>query len=239
MNERQAEELIGGSIRNLEKFKGSITENDLQVETINVACRYILEKYGSKLKQVHDVEKINLVIEYNALMVIGDVEEIVSATQRLFPLKTKSRHPHTGDPWHDAMIKLILPNICWAGMWGFLRGYFMQHHRISIDNQTFDSVTFLSKSHDRFERGIKVSSSKVDRLIKLDFIENKHQVEVSISPSLSPKTARLVKKEENGYLLYRGDDPDYQFEIYFDDLEDVERFVLKLLPRSLKIEYHA
>ena len=237
MNLFNAQMLLAASITNLTKLRGTITDEEIQTETINVTCKYLLERYKGELKQVHDTNEISKVISYNHAIVYNDVLLFVKSARNLYPNQTLSTHTYTGQSWSESTLILIIPNICWAGMWGFLRTYFLQNHKIAIDKIEISTTIFNSGRHVRYQQGIKVGESLEIRIVQLVFNEQLSEVEVSISPSLSPKTAKLISKSGAGHL-YLGDDPDYQFLIIYDEFEDVEKFELFMPNRSLKIVYH-
>lgn len=237
MNSLTAQQLLSKSISNLRTIRGSISPDEIQTETINITCKYLLERYGDQLRQVHEINQINRVIEYNYSLVYNDVRTFVEAVRIIYPSHTLNSHPQTGQSWSESTIALIIPNICWAGMWGFLRTYFLQNHRISIDNIELKTITFNSTKHIRYENGLKVSEALVNRLVQLIFTAGVNEVEVSISPSLSPKTAKLHSKNAND-CLYIGDDKDYQFVVKYDEFEEVAHFELIMPNRSLKIVYY-
>jgi len=237
MNISNAQELLSSSISNLKKYRGSISVDEIQTETINVTCKYIIEKYNGQIKQVHEVNEINRILPHNYSIVYHDVVTFVQAARELYPSQTLSTHPQTGQSWSESTVALIIPNICWAGMWGFLRSYFLQNHRIAIDSVNVQIEIFNSARHIRYEGGAKTNESEVNRVIKLVFSEGSSVMEVSISPSLSPKTAKLANKIGNKHL-YIGDDRDYQFLVLYDEFDDIEQFELIMPNRALKIVYH-
>lgn len=237
MNSLTAQKLLSVSISNLNKIRGRISQDEIQTETINVTCKYLLERYKNELRQVHEINEINRVIAHNYSLVHNDVRIFVEAARIIYPTQTLSSHPQTGQSWSESTVALIIPNICWAGMWGFLRTYFLRNHRIAIDGIELRPITFNSTKHVRYEQGLKVNESLVNRLIQLVFTQGINEVEVSISPSLSPKTAKLHSKDDNSYL-YIGDDRDYQFLVKYDEFEDIRHFELIMPNRLLKIVYH-
>ncbi|RYY00685.1 hypothetical protein EON78_00445, partial [bacterium] len=218
MNILTAQQLLSKSISNLQTIRGSIYEEEIQTETINVTCKYLLDKYRGQLKQVHDINQINRVIEYNYSLVHNDVRTFVEAVRILYPSQTLSPHPQTGQSWSESTFALIIPNICWAGMWGFLRTYFLRNHRMTIDNVELKPITFSSTRHIRYEQGLKVSESVENRIVQIIFTQGINEVEVSISPSLSPKTGKLHSNNDNS-SLYIGDDRDYQFLVKYDEFD--------------------
>ena len=73
-------------------------------------------------------------------------------------------------------------------------------------------VTHVFNSHQRIQNGRVVSTDVVPRRANFDYDLTGDNVVISILPTLSPKRARLVRQD--GFTLYyRGEDPDYRFEI--------------------------
>lgn len=73
-------------------------------------------------------------------------------------------------------------------------------------------VTHVFHSHKRFENGRLVSYDHVPRRANLEYDFTGSSVIISIIPTLSPKRAYLVR-QDNFTLYYRGEDPDYRFEV--------------------------
>ena len=71
----------------------------------------------------------------------------------------------------NAAFIAIYQNISWAGMWDFLRDYFQKKHGESIDSIVGEPLIFYSQKHKRFENGVLISTSKVERNINLNFFK--------------------------------------------------------------------
>lgn len=231
--------LIINSIKNYEQIQGvRINKDTIQAEIINLTCKFILEKHKDKIRQVDDVYSVNQVIQYN-IMSVGDIiYDFVESCQELYPNLTHERNPYVNLSWEDSMVQLIAQNICWRGMWGFLREYYLNTHRLNIDNVKIDVLLFSSAKHKRYQNNIFVSESGERRIIKATFTNNRKQVSISIEPSLSPKTAFFYSKINENTDQYIGDDRDYQFIIKYDDFGDITQFELVMPNRSLKIIYN-
>lgn len=93
-----------------------------------------------------------------------------------------------------------------------------------------------SPSHKRYENGVYVEESHVQRNIVLDYSLDGRSVEVSIMPTLSPKKAILTRDSGNT-LYYKGVDPDYEFELHTNHNNQVDIMRLKRLDKNLMIEY--
>ena len=85
-------------------------------------------------------------------------------------------------------------------------------------------VTHVFPKHQRLQNGRVVSNDAVPRRANFDYDLTGNNVVISIIPTLSPKRAHLVSQD--GFnLYYRGDDPDYRFEIEcWPDNGTIKRF---------------
>ena len=135
-----------------------------------------------------------------------------------------------------AATQAIIQNISWAGMWDFLRGYFSKTHGQSIDSVEEDAIVFYSRKHERYERGVLVSQSEVQRVVHVNWMKEKSELVVSIEPSLSAKKG-FIKENKGNVLIYRGADPDYEFELTLDVYDGVEGFKLRMPNRGLELIY--
>ena len=73
-------------------------------------------------------------------------------------------------------------------------------------------ITHVFESHKRIQHGVVVSHDYVQRRANLEYDATGNRVIISILPTLSSKSAYLVKQV--GFTLYyKGDDPDYRFEV--------------------------
>ena len=133
------------------------------------------------------------------------------------------------------------------------------------DNNTMDeaidypiSTIIHSLNHIRYEGGYEgkeYSPNHSSRAINLAFSDNKQFIKVSITPTLTTKSAILQNDKESEVLKYIGDDPDYvfyvrnkekikncgsffssSFMIAFND--DDLQFILYRRDRDLIIEYY-
>jgi hypothetical protein len=229
MNKSQAKQHLIQSISNLQQRRGNLTVADLEAEVINNTCLYFLKNQKEKMRQGKTIEEMFL----GALNLTQDFIPITSAFTEaaieLFPGKYMEQH---------AMMATmgVQQNVAWEGMWDFLRDYFQKNHGIQIDDTETESAIFYSTKHKRYENGVLVSESEVERTINLNFIDDNQELIVSIEPSLSPKKSHLISKNEN-ILKYKGYDPDYLFTIKLDDFDEVEQFTLEMPNHCLKIVY--
>lgn len=232
-------ELIINTIKSYEKRQGvSINKDTIQTEIINLTCKYILQHHRERIRQVDNAYAVGQVIQYN-IMSVGDIIfDFVETCQELYPYITNERNPYANLTWEESMVQLIAQNICWSGMWGFLREYYLNSHGINIDNINVEVLTYNSGRHERYENKNFISESTHNRIIKLSFINSRKEVSISIEPSLSPKTAYLKDIVSNKVFEYEGDDRDYRFVVQYDDFGDICRFELFMPARNLRIVYY-
>lgn len=85
-------------------------------------------------------------------------------------------------------------------------------------------VTHVFGSHKRIQNGVEVSHDFVPRRANFVYDQTGSIVDITIIPTLSTKRAYLTRQV--GYTLYyRGDDPDYRFEIEcWPDNGTIKRF---------------
>lgn len=229
MDKQTAKQILTKSITNLQNRRGQITISDVEAETINNACLYILQNSYQKVNSVHDVTQIGTVLPINFMNFEGISNHFVNASKELFPKEYNGERA-------DAGKMMIIQNISWSGMLDFLRDYFQKNHGIQIDEIETSPSIFYSTKHERYEKGNLVSESEVERTINLNFINDKKELIISIEPSLSPKKSRRISNIGNE-MKFKGYDPDYLFTVKFDDFDEVEQFTLEMPNLNLKITY--
>ncbi|MBQ7420858.1 MAG: hypothetical protein IJV27_01735 [Prevotella sp.] len=85
-------------------------------------------------------------------------------------------------------------------------------------------VTHVFESHKRIQNGVVVSHDYVPRRANFVYAPTGSVVDISIIPTLSTKRAYLIRQDEFT-LYYRGEDPDYRFEIEcWPDNGTIKRF---------------
>lgn len=98
-------------------------------------------------------------------------------------------------------------------------------------------VTHLFYSHKRIQNGLVVSHDFVPRRANLEYDFTGRRLTITIIPTLSPKTATLYR-DSNNVLYYRGDDPNYRFEIEtWPDNNTIKRLSVIREDRNLEIRY--
>lgn len=209
MDIQKAKQILSQSITNLHSRRGQITIDDVAAEVINQACLFILKN-----------DKVNEAYHYSVIFNDAAKELIPQYTEKYIA---------------NALIGIPM-NVQWEGMWDFLRDYFQKNHGIQIDNIETTPAIFYSTKHKRYENGILISESEVERTINISFINDKKEIVVSIEPSLSPKKGYIINKAQN-QMQFKGFDPDYLFTLTFDIFDEVETVVLEMPNRSLKIIY--
>lgn len=215
MDRATAYNVLRNGLINLQRRKGQVTVSDLEAEVINNICLALLSQ-GSQASYIH---------------LIAPYTQAFTEAAALLSEKYRDREA--------AMAVIgVQQNLAWEGMWDYLRDYYQKNHGIQIDSEVTSSQTFYSTSHKRYEKEILVADTKADRTINLSFIGSRRSdVLISIEPTLSPKKARLLS-ESNSILKYEGYDPDYRFIVEFGTFDEIEKFVLEMPNRELRIEYY-
>lgn len=228
MDKSDAKRILSSSISNLHSRRGQLTNADLETEVINNACLVFLKNQKNATKDANSIEDMFKGILDSTLDIMPTAKAFTDAACELFP-------DYYSEKEAVSALMGIQQNVAWEGMWDFLRDYFEANHGRKIDNIETNATIFYSNKHQRFENGIMASESEVERTININFIEE-NEVVVGIAPSLSPKKAYLTSKNGNT-KQFKGYDPDYLFTIAFDEFEEVDKFILEMPNRNLRIEY--
>lgn len=229
MNKNQAKQHLIQSISNLQQRRGNLTVADLETEVINNTCLFVLKNQKDKMRQGKTIEEMFLGALNSTQDFIPITSAFTEAAMELFPGQYTEQHAIMATMG-------VQQNVAWEGMWDFLRDYFQKNHGIQIDETETEAAIFYSTKHKRYENGVLVSESEVERTINLNFIDDNQELIVSIEPSLSPKKSHLISNNNN-ILKYKGFDPDYLFTVNLDDFDEVEQFTLEMPNRNLKIVY--
>lgn len=214
--------ILQNSIKNFQNKNNRLpTVAELEAEVINCACIYILKNYPSRVAQVSDVNLIYTVSEENFNKFQTIASDFTNAAILLFP-------NHYNEDLANIGNISIIKNISWSGMLDFLRVYYNDVHGVTIDNQSVNSETFISSKHDRLENRVKVSDALVRREIIMNFTNNKNKMLIEISPTMSPKNTYLIN-ESDFTKKYKGDDPDFEFTLFYNNSGKVNKLVFERL----------
>jgi hypothetical protein len=228
MDKSEAKIVLSRSVSNLHSRRGSLTIEDIEAEVINNACLTFLKKRREISKSARNIEEIITGLINSTLDAMPIAKAYIDAAYELFPAYYSDREAASA-------IIGIQNNIEWEGMWDFLRDYFESNHGIKIDDIETNTTIFYSNRHERFENEILMSKVDVARAINVNFIENE-EIVIAIAPTLTPKKAYLVS-DRNSIKTYKGFDPDYLFTVEFDEFDEIQKFILSMPNRNLRIEY--
>ncbi|RZK13228.1 MAG: hypothetical protein EOO46_00025 [Flavobacterium sp.] len=210
MNPEQSLKVLSTSLFNLQKRKGRLTIEQVEAEVINLSCLEILTN-----KKVWEATEIT--------------EAFSNAAMQLIPQYGHKEAMH-------AMMSVPM-NVQWDGMWEFLRNYFLSNHGLDIDGANdAENKIFYSTRHTRFEHNLLVNDSLADRTIDIFFSDNRKVILVNILPTLHSKKGYLSSKQDSSYV-YKGSDTDYRFTVMMDEIEEIQKFILEMPNRDLRIEY--
>lgn len=222
MNNAEVKKMLLESLHDLKARRAFLSQDDIAADIINIICKYILSN-----ETVQCGPNAMYYFPSNYMNYKDIVEGFVSSIKSEYSLSQSNI---------ESLAQNVCLNLGWDGMPGFLDDYFSKNHGI-VGNSNLEHFEYISSFHKRFEYGALTEQSEVDRLISLSFRENKTKMAVTITPSLTRKEARLVKRNGD-VLIYEGTDPDYLFEIHFDSFDEVNFFALDLKPRHLRLEYY-
>jgi len=229
MDKKSAIKLLNDSIVDLERRRGKITVSDIETEVNYITCLAFLRHTKEAAKNSGTLEEMFSDI----LNAHTDFPEYIrlftEAGMELFP-------EHFTERQAVVMSFLIQQNLAWEGMWDYLRDYFKKNHGIEIDEVRSTETVLYSTRHQRFENNFLVSESEVARTININLIDDKKEILVSIEPTLSPKKGYLADHYGSEFQ-YNGTDPDYKFRVFFDDFDEIEKFILEMPNRNLTIIY--
>lgn len=219
----EARVLVLKSLKDLELKNSNLSADEYAADVINVACKYILEN-----PMLHpNVSPMPQLAFY-------DNYEQFSQIAKTFAASVENEYPFIASNTENLAQNICL-NIGWDGMPGFLEDYFYKKHGNAVVE--LNRLEFLSSFHKRYERGIFVEESQVDRNIEMTFSLDWEKMSISITPSLSRKEGVLCMRKRGNVLVYKAN-PSYQFEIHLDSYDEVTFFALEILDRGLRIEYY-
>ncbi|WP_300704381.1 hypothetical protein [Bacteroides sp.] len=222
ITDSEARSLVLSSLTDLKNRIGYLNSDDLAADVINVACKWILEKCPKRPK-VYSVPQMAFADNYSNFRSIAAI----------FPNSVGNEYPIIHQNVENLTQNICL-NIGWDGMPGFLEDYFYKKH-CATNGFDKDIRVFMSSCHKRYQYGKYVEQSMVPRKVELSFSNGESNLAVSITPSLSRKSARLISRNGN-CLIYSGEG--YRFTVNLDDFDEVELFTLEIPDRQLKLEYY-
>lgn len=216
------------NIHDLFQKQGSISKEDLEAETINTACLDIIREFGSSISSTHNIDDLESYICINV------------SFSKYAVFYTKALHEFYPEEFSSEMAAvltmLIIQNISYAGMWDFLRNYYQEKHQWAIDNTEVDIEIFDSGCHQRYQWGIPDEPTPAIRKVILNFTNERKDMTVRVEPTLSEKKAHLINRNGNE-AEYKGYDPDYSFYIKYNNFGGIDRFIVEMHPRGIKIVY--
>lgn len=223
--------LQNGFQKLIQRKGSSINIEEMETEVNYQTCRYIIENYRNQIISTPDISSINNIIDKNVNSFSAIIYDFLKAGNQLFPQYWQSDKD-------VIFINLICANLSWSGMWDHLITYFLKNHGEDIDGETDkQSLIFYSQKHRRYENDTFINESEIERNINITFLDNLKNIMISIEPTLSAKKGYLISNQNNT-LVYKGDDPDYKFTVVIDNFEEVEKFILELTNRAVRIEYY-
>ncbi|QZE15757.1 hypothetical protein K4L44_07965 [Halosquirtibacter laminarini] len=223
----QAITILENGFKKLENSQGPLQLEDIEPEVINQACRYILNNYP--VKSTHNIQNIGSVRPQNVHL-LPITQTFVQAAHILYPEKYDLKEMMNYAPIS------IINNISWAGMGEFLEDYFAKKHFEKKCKSNSQSEIFYSTKHQRWEDGLLITESQVNRNVNLRFSENREELLVSVEPTLSAKRAFLVSSQDKTFC-YQGEDPDFYFRMELNHFDEIQLFELFRVDRNLKIIY--
>lgn len=188
----------------------NMTQKEYQALVLNLAYLLVMRKKREGMY----IDEVKVLTEYS------------NAAQALIPETPDLKMTLMG----------YLATLQWDGLWDYLREYFDDKLGIAIDDEIMIRESFNSSFHRRYEDGILVSEDEANRIVSIQFSQDKKECIVRISPTLSDKKA-ILSSVENSTYTYSGTDPDYKFIICYDIFGSIEKFSLIRTDRELKIDY--
>lgn len=214
------------SLADLKRRFGTLSNDDIAADIINVICKHIISstKFNYKTSS-----QPMMFFQNNWANCSSYVMEVVSSLRKELPEIITEQTTM-------ALTQNVCFNLGWNEMPAFLDNYFSEKHEQSSLNgeEQFD---FMSIKHERFVNNCMVANSQVDRNIRISCWNGRRDMTIAINPTLSLKRAHLVRRSHNLYI-YQGVDPDYIFEVRFDDFDDIDYVSVSLSSRNLKLAFY-
>ena len=224
ISSNEARDLLLESMNELIARTKQFTIGDLTAEINVVAVKYILDNYSP---QTSNTPTTYLQVNKNQY----------GAIARVFASAMSDQYPTVLTP---AVINDLVDNICkcigYADTPLAIAEYLKDRHgrTFGLGGENYD---FMSSLHERYLYDSFVEASDVQRLIHINASPDWKNIVVTITPTLSAKTAHLTKRNGNK-LFYTGSDPDYEFIINLDDLDEVTFFSLIRKDKDLRLDYY-
>ena len=224
ISSNEAKDLLIESMNELIARTNDFTVGDLTAEINIVAVKYILENYTPQTS-------------YNPMTFLQENKAQYGSIAKVFASAMSDQYPTVLKP---AVINDLVDNICkgigYADTTLAIAEYMKDRHGKSycLSGENYD---FMSSRHERYQYGMFVEASDVQRLVHINASLDWKNILVTITPTLSAKTAHLSKREGNK-LYYTGSDPDYEFVVELDDLDEIVFFSLTRKGRDLRLDYY-
>lgn len=224
ISSNEAQKLLFESINELITRTKRFTIGDLTAEINVVAVKYILDNYSPKMSN-------------NPTTYLQINKTQYGSIARVFASAMSDQYP---DVLTTAVINDLVDNICkgigYADTPLAIAEYLKDRHgkTSGLEGENYD---FMSSRHERYQFDSFVEASDVQRLVHINASPNWKNIVVTITPTLSAKTAHLTSRNENT-LLYTGSDPDYEFVIKLDDLDEITFFSLIRKDMGLRLDYY-
>lgn len=231
MDKLKAQKILSDNVISLLKNNvGGITTQQLEREVIFTTCLEVLKAEKEANGKRNGMNALFGYLLYEEVSLSNQYTELfVSAALEIYP-------DHYGEAEAASAMIGIPSNCAWDGMWDHLRKYYKNDHNRNIDNVEINDVVFYSNSHSRFVNDNFGGKADVPRVINLTQLDGFKEIMVKIEPSLSPKKAILIE-DGDSVKKYRGTDPDFGFDFYFDEDGDIEKLVLNRFDSGVRIEF--
>jgi hypothetical protein len=224
ISSNEARDLLLESMNEFITRKKQFTIGDMLAEINVVAVKFILDNYSPQTSN-------------NPTTYLQVNKSKYGSIARVFATAMSDQYPAVLTP---AVINDLVDNICkgigYADTPLAIAEYLKDRHGKTSDlgGENYD---FMSSRHERYQFDFFVEASDVHRLVHINASPNWKSIVVTITPTLSAKTAHLTSRQGNT-LFYTGSDPDYEFVIELDDLDEVIFFSLIRKDRGLRLDYY-
>ncbi len=224
ISSNEARDLLLESMNELIARTKQFTVGDLTAEINVVAVKYILDNYSPQTSN-------------NPTTYFQVNKSHYGEIAKVFASAMSDQYPTVLTP---AIINDLVDNICrgigYADTPLAIAEYLKDRHgkTSGLGGENYD---FISSRHERYQYDSFVEASDVQRLVHINTSPNWKNIVITITPTLSAKTAHLTRRQGNT-LFYTGSDPDYEFVIKLDDLDEITFFSLIRKDRDLRLDYY-